>query len=154
MFSHPPFKVPAGKRFIIAVVCSAVIWIGLLLPHLYRIDGRYEPGDLIPGVLIFLTSIPAIFPFYSIVSWGFRFAMLIRLDEQPHPISLDAWMKAYCNGRDMDVFYRDRMLNLHRFGMVVTEDDRVKLTPIIGKSFGKLAKLLYAILIPRKDNAS
>ncbi len=153
IFSHRPFKIGAGRRFIAACVFSAILWLALLLILGHgKIDSQSRLGNLIAGILIFITSIPAIFPFYSIVSWGFRFAMLIRLEEQTQPISLDTWMSAYCNGADMKVFYRDRMRNLYRFGMVFSEGDRVILTPVVGRIFGVLAKLLYAFFLPGKES--
>ncbi|OFV82751.1 MAG: hypothetical protein A2Y78_16335 [Acidobacteria bacterium RBG_13_68_16] len=60
-------------------------------------------------------------------------------------------MFAYCDGREMDVFYRDRMQNLYRFGMVVSENNRIRLTPVVGIFFGRLAQLLHAVLITDKE---
>jgi hypothetical protein len=149
LYCRRPLFVTPGRRYSVSCVSAAILWF-MYLHFTWESEERLLE-NLTAGLLIFVGAIFSIFPFYSVLSWGFRIAMLIRLNEQNNPVSIDEWMRAY-SGRDGDMrrFYYDRIALLEKLNLVRTSSDSARLTSAAGKRTGQLVRYLYSLFLARK----
>lgn len=149
LYCRRPFFIMPGRRYFVSCLSAAILWF-MYLCFTWKSEERLLE-NLTAGLLIFIGAIFSIFPFYSVLSWGFRLAMLIRLNEQNRPVSLDEWMRAYsCSDGDMRRFYYDRIALLEKLNLVRTSSDSARLASVTGKRVGQLVRYMYFLFLVRK----
>jgi hypothetical protein len=120
VLSHGPLRIaPPLSRFLVAASLSWACWLITL--------AAVGPGwvDWVTGTLLVATATLAGFTLWTLIAWGFTLSMLLALERATHPLTIEAWTRAYTRGRPLDALARDRLGLLFRLGLAEMRGEKL-----------------------------
>jgi hypothetical protein len=120
----PPLRRP-GRRFRAAAITVA----GLLLIACLMLPGPRDFGDVTGGVLLLATAILLCHVFWTQLAWPFMLTLLTALAKTEHPLTLEQWISACMQDGSPSAFADNRLRLLFGAGMVVSDGDKIVVTP-------------------------
>jgi hypothetical protein len=120
LFAHGPSRITKdGKRFIVSIAATFVLWAVLITFALEPENSRqqYQAIDLLTAVLLLIGGGLTQFTLWSLIAWGFTVSVLRSLGDANCPLSQEEWIHHYTDGQGIQRFTTDRFTVLLRFGM-------------------------------------
>ena len=122
--AHGPWRIDKpGSRFKLCAVAASSVWCMLQattdVSHL---------SDLIAGASVLMGGLLAAFTVWSLIAWGFTTSLLLCLYNAEHPPTLDEWVNAYTEGRNVEGFARDRASVLLYLGVAQERGGGLRIT--------------------------
>ena len=101
------------------------------------------PGwvDCVTGTLLVATATLAGFTLWTLIAWGFTLSLLLALERAEHPLTIEAWTRAYTRGRSLDALSatRDRLGLLFRLGLAEMRGEKLLVLARRGRWVARLA---------------
>ena len=134
VLSHGPWRIaPPLRRFLTAAFISWAVWLIAM--------AAVGPGwvDCVTGTLLVATATLAGFTLWTLIAWGFTLSMLLALERTRHPLTIEAWTRAYTRGRPLDALAQDRLGLLFRLGLAEMRGESLLVLARRGRWVARLA---------------